>query len=63
MLHFAPHGTGKAKYERYREAWCLLTCSPSARGWNDVPAVCRCRQLPTHCAVCPRGTDTLVRRL
>ena len=54
MLHLCPHGTGKAKYEKYREAWCLLACKPMARGWKDIPTVCRCRELPTRCAVCPR---------
>jgi hypothetical protein len=53
ILHFCPHGTGKAKYEKYREAWCLLACTEKARGWNDIPAVCRCRELPVRCAVCP----------
>ena len=54
MLHLCPHGTGEGKYEKYREAWCLLKCSPEARGWNDIPAVCRCRkELPIRCAVCP----------
>jgi hypothetical protein len=54
MLHLCPHGTGHAKYEKYREAWCLLACPPEARGWKDIPVVCRCRELPTRCAVCPR---------
>lgn len=55
MLHFCPHKTGKAKYERYREAWCLLKCPPRRRGLNDVPTHCRCGgALPTVCAVCPR---------
>ena len=55
-LYFNPGGRGK--YERYREAWCLLACPPKARGWKDVPVVCRCRgQLPTRCAVCPRGAS------
>ncbi len=53
MVHLCPHGTGKAKYEKYREAWCLLACPPQARGWKDVPATCRCKDLPARCAVCP----------
>jgi len=53
MLHFSPRGTGKARYEKYREAWCLLTCQPKARGWKDIPAVCRCKDLPLRCTVCP----------
>jgi len=36
MLHFCPHKTGRAKYERYREAWCLLKCPPQARGMSLV---------------------------
>lgn len=41
------------RMERYREAWCLLTCPPKARGWEDIPVKCRCRELPVRCAVCP----------
>jgi len=53
MLHLCPRGTGKAKYEKYREAWCLLDCLPKARGWKDIPIRCRCAALPVRCAVCP----------
>jgi hypothetical protein len=52
-LHFCPHGAGEAKYERYREAWCLFTTPATLRGWNDIPERCRCPQLPVRCAVCP----------
>jgi hypothetical protein len=52
-LHFYPHAGRKAKYEKYREAWCLLACQPKARGWKDIPVLCRCRDLPVRCAVCP----------
>ncbi|MGA9979382.1 MAG: group I intron-associated PD-(D/E)XK endonuclease [Candidatus Sulfotelmatobacter sp.] len=48
-----PHTRRGSKYERYREAWCLLDCTREARGWNDIPAVCRCPQLAVRCAVCP----------
>lgn len=44
---------GKGKYEKYREAWCLLACAEKARGWKDVPVLCRCKELPVRCAVCP----------
>jgi hypothetical protein len=53
MLHFNPRGRRENKYEKYREAWCLLACPPQARGWKDIPAVCRCKDLPVRCAVCP----------
>ncbi len=53
MLRFNPHGSGKSKFERYREAWCLLACSEKARGWKDVPVICRSRELLVRCAVCP----------
>ena len=52
-LHFNPHGRHKSKYEKYREAWCLLACDPKARGWKDIPVVCRCKELSASCAVCP----------
>ena len=53
MLHFHPKLHSKAKYEKYREAWCLLACDPKARGRKDIPALCRCKDLPLRCAVCP----------
>jgi hypothetical protein len=56
MLHFNPRGRRKSKYEKYREAWCLLACEPKARGWKDIPVLCRCRELPVRCAVCPHRT-------
>jgi hypothetical protein len=55
-LYFNPHGRRKCKYEKYREAWCLLACEPKARGWKDVPVLCRCKDLPVRCAVCPKRT-------
>jgi PD-(D/E)XK endonuclease len=53
-LHFSPRCRRKAKYERYREVWCLLACTRKVRGWKDIPVLCRCRELPVRCAVCPR---------
>jgi hypothetical protein len=70
-IRFYPHTRhpSRAHFERYREAWCLLACDPKARGRQDIPSVCRCKDLPHRCAVCPNcgtdqcGTDTPVRRL
>jgi hypothetical protein len=39
--------------EKYREAWCLLASKREARGWQDVPTICRSRELGTQCAACP----------
>lgn len=50
--HLSPHNP-QAQYEKYREAWCLLACSPKVRGRKDIPVLCRCRELPVRCAVCP----------
>lgn len=52
-LQFNPHTRRTRKYEKYREAWCLLACEPKARGWQDIPVLCRCEDLPLRCAVCP----------
>ena len=52
-LHFNPRVPHRAKYEKYREAWCLLACPEKARGWKDIPVLCRCKALPVRCAVCP----------
>jgi len=54
-IRFYPHTRhpSRAYFERYREAWCLLACDPKARGRQDIPTVCRCKDLPQRCAVCP----------
>ncbi len=52
-LHFNPRARAKGQYERYREAWCLLACEPKARGWQDIPVLCRCKSLSIRCAMCP----------
>jgi hypothetical protein len=51
-LCFNPRGKG-GKYEKYREAWCLLDCSRKVRGWKDIPALCRSKELKVRCSVCP----------
>lgn len=55
-LRFYPHTRrpSRGQFEKYREAWCLLTCDPKSRGRSDVPRHCRCESLPACCAVCPR---------
>ena len=45
----------KSKFDRYREAWCLLACSRKVRGWKDIPVLCRGAKLQVRCAACPRG--------
>jgi hypothetical protein len=45
----------RARFEKYREAWCLLACLPKARGWRDIPVLCRRKNLPVRCAVCPNA--------
>ncbi len=52
-LRFYPHGHSKGLFEKYREAWCLLDCPRKARGWKNIPALCRSRKLSARCAVCP----------
>jgi hypothetical protein len=52
-LRFYPHGRSKGLLEKYRQAWCLLDCPRKVRGWKDIPALCRSRELPVRCAVCP----------
>ncbi len=36
-LYLCPEGRGKSKYERYREAWCLLDCHPPGPGMEGYP--------------------------
>jgi PD-(D/E)XK nuclease superfamily protein len=52
-LYFSPHSKRSTALERYVEAWCLLACTRNVRGWKDIPVLCRCRELPARCVVCP----------
>jgi hypothetical protein len=51
-LWFNPRST-RARFEKYREAWCLLDCPRKARGRGDIPARCRSEEVKVRCAVCP----------
>jgi len=51
-LWFNPRST-RARFEKYREAWCLLDCPRKGRGSGDIPAVCRSEGVKVRCAVCP----------
>jgi len=51
-LGLLPHSR-KSKFDRYREAWCLLECSKRVRGWKDIPVLCRGKGLQARCAACP----------
>ena len=61
-VRFYPHSRrpSKAMFEKYREAWCLLDCPKKARGWKDIPARCRSREVGTQCAACPNVGRTLL---
>ncbi len=52
-VSFNPHG-GRGAFERFREAWCLFT-STARNAWKRIPRICRSRELPIRCAVCPEG--------
>ena len=57
LLYFYPNKlNSRGRYEKYREAWCLLACDPKARGRKDIPVRCRCKALPVRCVVCPHRT-------
>jgi hypothetical protein len=51
-LWFNPRSK-KARFEKYREAWCLLDCPRKARGRGDIPVRCRSEAVKVRCAVCP----------
>jgi hypothetical protein len=51
-LWFNP-GSTRARFERYREAWCLLDCARRGRARGDVPRLCRSEGVKVRCAVCP----------
>jgi PD-(D/E)XK endonuclease len=55
-LWFNPRSK-RARFEKYREAWCLLDCPRKARRRGDIPGRCRSEAVTVRCAVCPlRGT-------
>jgi hypothetical protein len=51
-LWFNPRSK-KARFEKYREAWCLLDCGRKERGRGDLPKRCRSEAVKVRCAVCP----------
>jgi len=62
-LRFYPHGGHKARYEKYREAWCLMATPTPQPKRNKVarnkvarrkpPASCHAADLSVRCAICP----------
>ncbi|MGC2272523.1 MAG: group I intron-associated PD-(D/E)XK endonuclease, partial [Candidatus Sulfotelmatobacter sp.] len=52
-VHFNYGPRSQGMFERYREAWCLLSCPARARGRGDIPRRCRCEEMPVRCVVCP----------
>jgi hypothetical protein len=58
-LWFNPRSK-KARFEKYREAWCLLDCPRKGRGRGDIPVRCRSEGVKVRCAVCPlRGRSAV----
>jgi hypothetical protein len=51
-LWFNPRST-RSRFEKYREAWCLLDCPRKMRGRGDIPVRCRSEEVKVQCAVCP----------
>ena len=51
-LWFNPRSR-RARFEKYREAWCLLDCPRKRRGCGDIPVLCRSKEVRVRCAVCP----------
>ena len=51
-LWFNPRSK-KARFEKYREAWCLLDRPRKGRGRGDIPVRCRSEEVKVRCAVCP----------
>ena len=62
-LWFNPRST-RARFEKYREAWCLLDCPRKGRGRMDIPVRCRSEGVKVRCAVCPlrQGTGLIPNR-
>jgi hypothetical protein len=46
-------GSTRSRFEKYREAWCLLDCARIARDRTDIPVRCRSEEVKVRCAVCP----------
>jgi hypothetical protein len=53
-IHFNYGPRSQGMLERYRETWCLLSCSARARGRGNIPERCRCEEMPVRCTVYPR---------
>jgi hypothetical protein len=51
-LWFNPR-TKRSRFEKYREAWCLLDCGQDERGREDIPRQCRSEEVKVRCGVCP----------
>jgi hypothetical protein len=51
-LWFNPRSR-RARFEKYREAWCLLDCGQNERGRVDIPQRCRSEEVKVRCAACP----------
>lgn len=52
-LYFYPRARGKSKWEKYREAWCLMACPNEENGPSKIETP-RCRdQGPVRMAICP----------
>jgi len=51
-LWFNPRST-RSRFEKYREAWCLLDCGQNERGREDIPRQCRSEEVGVRCVVCP----------
>jgi hypothetical protein len=59
LLYFYPQkSNSRGRYEKYREAWCLLACETRTCGRKDIPTVCRNKDLPIRCAICPKRIQT-----
>jgi len=49
----------KARFEKYREAWCLLDCPRKGRGRRDLPVRCRSEEVGVRCVVCPMQQEKI----
>jgi hypothetical protein len=52
-LSFFPRGQGKAKWEKYREAWCQMACPHDENGPSKIVTPRCCDKGPTRLPICP----------
>jgi hypothetical protein len=55
-VYFYPQTPGRSRWEKYREAWCLMACPRDEDGPSKIGVPRCCDHGPVPGAVCPLRT-------